>query len=440
MSIKSGPWAALVAAGITLSGVAAAEEPIVPGEPPTMREVGEIVDVPDAVDEGDPIDIEVVLSYRLDIERAEIIRQNEAGDRELVADYASLTSRLIPEIRIGIWRDLAGFARIPIILSQAGDLSREDATAVTSADGETLFKLPLRFAERSGIEHLSFGLMAGIMNEKRNAGLPNWTVSVEGQVSVGKTLTACNDLPDEGQVRCADPGDIDRDGRVDEGEPDGGTERDPGYTRGTAALVVSTALSKRIGYFEPFGILRAKFEFPLAGSPLEPTSDADGSMLPVRADAEIGIGLVPWENREKFSRVWIDARIVGGLVTRGRDYSAMFDAIGSSDAPSLRSPQEGPSGRVYATGVTTVDTHGSLGASGTFLWRASRLIRLGLGVGVHHRFEHDIVDDPACEDGSSDCATPTNPSYRPVLDDAGGRYRLASALLVQIGVTGALLF
>lgn len=427
---------------LLVAGQLSAEEPRVPGEPRMMREPGVVVDVPDAVDEGDPIDIEVALSYWLDVERGLIVRGQGESRREL-ANLSALTSRLVPELRIGIFRDLAGTVRLPIVLSQNRDLASVDdgvAGAVTADDGEVLFDLPMRSPERSGIEHLAFGFLVGVMNQVRDPDWPSWTVGVEAKISLGPSLVPCNDAPAEGQVACANPGDIDRDGVIDDDEPDGGLAQDPGMTRGTAALALHTVVSKRLRYVEPFGILRAELEFPLEDTPLAPTRDADSSLLPVRAGAELGLGIIPWENRARWSRVWIDARVVGGLVTRGRDFSPLFDAIGSSSAASLRSPVIVSGARAYETGVTVVDTHGVLGASGSFIWRASQLIRLGLLASFEHQFEHAIADDQPCADGGKDCNPQSNPEYRASLDGPSGRLFVADSFLVRIGATGAVLF
>ncbi|MBK6515178.1 MAG: hypothetical protein IPM79_19565 [Polyangiaceae bacterium] len=435
---RLGPQAAALA--MLAPRGASAEEPIIAGEPVLMREPGEVVDVADAVDDPDPFDIEIVLSYRLDVERAKLVRGDGASAVDL-ATVSSLTSRLVPELRVGAFRDVAVVLRLPIILSQTRDLAATGDAKVGSVDaaGETLFSLPLRSPERSGIEHLSFGVDVGILNQARSPHLPSLTAGVEGFVSVGPTLLACNDVPVEGQVKCASPGDVDRDGAIDDDEPDGGPEADPGITRGTAGLRLRATLSRRVLYVEPFGTLRATLEFPLAGSPLA-ASGAGPSLLPVRAEAEVGVGFIPWENRERWSRVWLDARVLGGVATRGRDYSPLFDALGSSSAPSLRAPIEAGGARGYESGVTVVGARGSLGGAGSFVWRASQLIRLGLETALRHEFEHTVTDDEPCAEDAPGCDPPTNRDYRAVLDEPSGRMKMTSSLLFQIGVSGAVLF
>src|SRR5207302_1931452 len=50
----------------------------------------------------------------------------------------------------------------------------------------------------------------------------------------------------------------------------------------------------------------------------------------------LGMMIHPWENREKYGRLTFDLRFVGQYHSEGRDYSELFDALGSSSVPSLR--------------------------------------------------------------------------------------------------------
>jgi hypothetical protein len=423
-----------------LASDARASEPVLPGEPRMMREPGEIVDVPDAADGSDPIDIDVGLTFRLDYERGAIERVRDATT-ERVAEISALSSRLVPEIKVGLFHDLAAIVRLPIILSATRAIEAEQGvTTVTSAAGP-LFTLPFRSPERSGIESFTVGLAWGITNQARRAGLPSITLGAEVDIAVGDAMRACVDPPPEGQVRCADAADENRNGKRDRGELDAKSETDTGTARGTVAVALSLSVSRRIRYVEPFGTLRAKIEVPLADSPFKTTSLGEGETFPpVRAEAELGLGVVPWENRERFSRVWIDARITGGFATRGPDYSPLFDAIGASDASALRGPTETPAGRAYATGMTVSEAHGTLGARGSFVWRASELIELGLAAAIRHDLAHAIVADAKCVDGGDDCAAADNPAYRVALDGPEGAFTLAESLDVQFGASGAVMF
>ncbi|MFO0549900.1 MAG: hypothetical protein U0271_16015 [Polyangiaceae bacterium] len=441
---------ASIAAGLSLivgaESARAAEhsgEPLVAGEPLIMREPGYVVDVPDAVEARDPFDLELHLTYDLDYDQSLIQRRQGDADPVPIATFARLSSRLVPELRVGLFHDFAATARLPIILSQTEDLSPPPgghAGSITGA-GETLFDVPFRSPERSGIDYLALGFLVGVMNQTREPRFPTWIFNVEARISVGRTVAPCNQSPPEGQVSCASPGDIDRDGATDTGEPDGAPELDPGSNRGTTTLVFSTSLSRRVRYFEPFGSLEASVEIPYAGTPLAAATQHGESLPPIRGEAEFGVGIIPWESRERFSRVWIDARVTGGFATRGPDYSPLYDALGSSNAPSLREPVATADGNVYQNGVTVADAHGTLGFRGSFVWRASSLIELGLGLSIKHVFEHAIADDQRCDAAGGDsCDPPTNPLFRESIGGEDGRFISTGGLRVNVKATGAVSF
>ncbi len=405
-----------------------------------MREPGDVVDVPDAADIGDPIDIDVGLVFRLDYERGAIERVNDAVTDD-VATVTALSSRLIPEIKIGMFHDLAAIVRLPILLSATRTIESSGQAQTVTVGDDQLFSVPFRSPERSGIENLTLGLAWGISNQARDAALPSITVSAEVEIAVGDSMRACVDPPPDGEVRCAHEGDPNRNGKRDRGELDAGGETDTGTARGTIAVALAASVSRRVRYVEPFGTLRAKIELPLADSPWKTTSlDQGETFPPVRGEAELGLGFLPWENRERFSRVWIDARISGGFVTRGPDYSPLFDAIGASDSALLRAPTETAAGRAYATGMTVSEAHGSLGARGSFVWRASELIELGLAAAIRHDLAHEIAADAKCLDGTDDCSTGLNPAYRAELDGPEGAFTLAGSIDLQFAASGAVMF
>ena len=94
------------------------------------------------------------------------------GDAELVAacdlsesnlqklsalyPYVETTSRLTPRLDIGLYKDLAIYTRIPIVLSNSRRIDEPDeaagniAAVTGGAPGETLFTLPFEAPDRSG--------------------------------------------------------------------------------------------------------------------------------------------------------------------------------------------------------------------------------------------------------------------------------------------------
>src|SRR6185503_11912670 len=78
-----------------------------------------------------------------------------------VASFSEQTSRLIPRVDIGLYKDLALYFRAPIILNNSrelGDLNGsqlQQPTVLQGAPGEQLFGLPFKSPDRSGLEYLA---------------------------------------------------------------------------------------------------------------------------------------------------------------------------------------------------------------------------------------------------------------------------------------------
>ena len=351
-------------AGITLAGPVRAEEPRKVTEPRVLREPSEIVQVADAFDDDDLFDLHLSLGYQHTWKSANILRESGVLQQGLtrggytasnmnVASYEETTARLNTRADIGVYKDIAVVVRMPVILSNDRKLSELDgsgsqqATVLAGAPGEQLFSLPFESPTRSGIEYLALGMDFGIMNQARNKTKPTWIVGGEVRLNVSEPMRACNKKPtplnldeDTEQVTCAQPNDIDRDGRGSEPEYDdpsgvqldegpGGT-RKAGVTRGVTGLNFHTYLSRRVKYIEPYGGFDVLFEFPTASSDYK-TVDLEGSLVnhpPLRGSMIVGIAVIPWEIRDAFQRVTIDGRFTGSYVSEGRDYSELYDALG----------------------------------------------------------------------------------------------------------------
>jgi hypothetical protein len=241
-------------------------------------------------------------------------------------------------------------------------------------------------------------------------------------------MRACVDPPPDGEVRCT-RGDPNRNGKRDR-RARRGADRDR-----TGTIAVALRPASRTSAAEPFGT-RAKIE-RLADSPWKPRRSIRETFPPVRA-RPAGLGFAV-ENASG-SRACGSTRISGGFVTRGPDYSPLFDAIGASDSALLRAPTETAAGRAYATGMTVSEAHGSLGARGSFVWRASELIELGLAAAIRHDLAHEIAADAKCLDGTDDCSTGLNPAYRAELDGPEGAFTLAGSIDLQFAASGAVMF
>lgn len=501
--------AAALAASLLAPQASRADEPRNATEPRVMEEPGEVVNVIDAFDGADPFDLNVSLAFQYSTKSAKIRRETTIEQPGLttggfttnlmnVASYSETTSRLVPRVDVGLYKDLALFLQLPIILSNSRKLSDLDGSsgkigiAAAGAPGETLFSLPFDAPSRSGLEHIALGLQANLFNQARDRSKPTWLIGIEGRFSVGTPMHACNPSPKVGQIECADPSDVNRNGSS-EGSFEGldVAQREPGVTRGTTGLALRTMLSKRIKYVEPYGGFEALFEFQQDSSDYGIT-DLEGSLVnhpPFSGGMVLGVMIHPWENREKFGRLTFDLRLDGQYVSEGRDYSELFDALGSSDAPSLRSPQwarfarnpdfdsldctdadlstpcfprsvidEG-SQKTYFTGLSDVQAHGTYRISGSVLWQASQYVKFQLGLGFRHDQGHGISGDQPCNpdldkdlDRAGPCSsasgseTPTsatgqpNPNYRPTVNAVGRRFYVDDSNTFDFFASGTVMF
>jgi hypothetical protein len=491
------------------------DEPRKAGEPRVLYEPAEITQVADAFDDDDVFDLHLSLGYQSTWEAATIRRETSIAQAGLstgvftksnlnVAGYKRTTSRLLTRADIGLYKDIALVVRVPIILSDDRDLKgiegseRQQTVVLAGAPGEQLFSLPFKSPTRSGIEYLAVGLDAGIMNQARDYTKPTWIVGVEGRFSVSEPMHACNagggGLNQTGpQVTCAYPSDVNRNGTGSEGNADtaGALEgqfsgkRRPGVSRGVTGLEFHSYLSRRIKYIEPYLGLRALFEFQNDDSDYG-ASDIKGALVnhpPLRGTMLLGMNVIPWEIREQFQRVTLDFRFTGSYVSEGRDYSELFDALGSSDAPSLRKPayaeyQRNPacpagipcpagtapsvvnpaSEKVYFTGLSHVQQYGVYTLSSEFTWQAGEYIKFHIGGAYTLTQSHLITADQACNpdftgdlDKSGPCYGASaagaisvsgipNPNYRRPINDPGYRFKVDDAHALDAWINATVMF
>lgn len=468
-----------------------------------MVEPGEVTNVIDAFDDGDTFDLNLSLGFEYSTKSAKIRRETSIAAPGLttggytsnllnVASYSETTSKLIPRLDVGVYKDLAVYFRLPIILSNSRELTDLDGsagqqdTALAGAPGERLFDLPFKSPDRSGIEYFAAGIDVNVMNQARDRTKPTWRFGLEGRFPLGEPMHACTTKNLVGQVQCADPRDINRNGRTDPDiayEDPNIAEREPGVGRGTVGLEVHTFLSKRIKYLEPYGGFSALFEFHQESSDYG-LIDLDTSLVnmpPIVGSVVLGLMVIPWENREKFGRLTLDFRFTGEYHSEGRDYSELFDALGSSDAPSLRNPQwaaykpnpdrsagcvngvcpprsivDEQSSKTYFTGLSDVQAYGVYRASASATWQASENVKFQLGVGFRHDQAHGISGDQQCtpklddptgghsgpcyrEDKNIATGVP-NPNYRAPINAVGRRFFVSESNTFDVFASGTVMF
>jgi hypothetical protein len=505
-----GVLATTAGAGVLLgAGVARADEPRNATEPRIMQESGEVTNVIDAFDDGDPFDLNISLGFDYTSKSARILRDSVIAKPGLttggytahtlnVADYSEKTARLTPRLDIGLYKDIALHVTLPIIVSNSraltaagGGTGATNGEATAGAPGEKLFTVPFNAPSRSGLEHIAVGLDFDILNQARDRTKPTWLFGFEGRFSVGTPMHACNDAPTGGQVKCADPSDINRNGKAD-GQFEGADpkERSPGVTKGTIGLEVHTLMSKRMKYIEPYGGFSALFEFQQNSSDYG-LSDFTSTLVnhpPLHGTMTLGMMVIPWENREKFARLTFDMRLAGTYHSEGRDYSELFDALGSSTAGSLRQPQwaayqanpgfssaactdnnpatvcvprsviDTGSGKTYTTGLTDVSAYGSFRLSGSATYQVGEYVKIFFGMGYRHDQGHQITGDAPCNPGDKSDITKSgpchvgdetsgltstglpNPNYRASINSVGRRFWVDASNSIDVSASAVVMF
>lgn len=505
---------------VIVSSSAAASEPRKATERLLLNEPGEITTVVDAFDDGDPFDLNITLGYQHTWKFGKVLRETYLDQGKLssggymadtmnVAKHTGSTSRLNTRVDIGLYKDLALYLRMPIILSDSNKLESLDGSGdnqgfiLQGIGNEQLFSLPFESPKRSGIEYLAVGLDVNIMNQTRDSSKPTWLFGIEGRFNISEPMHACgteSGLNQPGdQVRCAHPSDVNRNGvaedyshtdtsgQVHQLEGNKSGSRKAGVSRGTTGLEVHTYVSRRIKYIEPYGGLRALFEFPVSSSDFGHTNVKGSPVnnLPMEGWVTLGVQFIPWENREKFHRLTFDLRGEAAYRSEGRDYSPLFDALGGSDALSMRRPNyakyrenlnrdtqymsrsvvDTSSQRVYVTGLADVQAHGKMRGMGGVTWQAGEFVKFQLGLSYTFEQGHMLTMDQPCNAAykgdvtqSGPCRTLRvttdggqtnyhftatgipNPNYRPAVNMVGRRFKYDDAGTVDLWFNGIVMF
>jgi hypothetical protein len=483
-------------------------------EPGVLQQPATVTNVVDAFDEGSGLDLHFSLGYQHTWKRAGISRETNASllstepgqpllgasggtARFRVADFSETINRLNVRAELGLYHDLALIVRLPVILSRSSTLSGRELPggALDGAPGEPLFSVPFSSPNRSGVEFLGIGVDWGILNQFRDAAQPTLTVGAEGRFSISEPMHACGESraasdTDAGEVRCADPSDVNRDGAsgqfpvlVAPGriEPLEGNfpaaSRKAGVSRGTTGLELHGAISRRFAQLEPYLGLGVLVELPSDESDFGPHrwwKDGIGT----RAGVSLGAEFMPWEVVEQFQRLSVDLRFTGTYRAAGRDYSELFDALGSSSAPSFRRPSyadylasdggavpsviDPDSERVYPTGITNVQAHGAYALRLLARWQAGRYVHFDVGGGWALTQRHVITLGSPCDaaravaversgpclagsPGATSEAEPhslgaPDPSYRPEIEQPGRRFIVDTASTIDAWLGATVMF
>ena len=480
-----------VRAVLVFTAAGASAAPRAGGVKPFLDDTAELTNVLDAFDDDDPFDFHISAAYAARFKSAKIRRESSLSQagltqggftaiNENIANYQQVTHSLNITAEAGLWHDLGLRIKLPVVLSDSRTLSSLDGSSANpqryaQGDGAALFSLPFTSPTRSGLDWLGLEVAWGITNQRRTPGLPSWLGSIEVRLPIGDPLHACNaNAPPQCPNIFAD---TTPDGRF----TNGASSRSAGLNRGMTTVIARSAVSRRYGDVEPYGQFSILADFPGTGSDFSTQNTQRGIILdrpPVIGTVISGVEITANEERENGRRLVFDLQARGSYISPGRDYSELFDALGSSRASSLATPSPAaytdngaggsmPStsaGKVYFTGITDIAPHIALGSRVAVRWQVNPLVLFTLGVGFEWVQGHAITGGDECNTGvkagslgeAANCKSVSarnpqgeasykstgipNPNYRPSIDSAGRRFRADDTLITDVWANLSLLF
>jgi hypothetical protein len=417
-----------------------------------MHETIAYTDVIDAFDGQDRFDLNVQLEYARLRDTGKVYRERTLADGTRTAVPVARSVREVSQLSLGVdvglLRDVMASVRLPLILSESRRLELADGVSAEQArarltDGEgadsPLFALPFAAPTRAGLDYLAIGGAWAVLNQMRRSWLPTWVVRLEGRRAVGAPQQACR--RSAGKDACGSESAEDRDG---DGRSDGTYSQSAraGSSRGMSGLLAETRFSRRLRRAEPYAGLSLLISWPALHSAARDAFQPGGygrARPGPESAATLGLALIPWEDRGSWQRLVLDARLSATHVGRGTEYSALYDALGTSPDPALASPR----GAVDFRGITEVEAHLRYGGQLSVEVQAARYVRFAIGswlqwvtrhalsgrdpcAGPRREGELAAADARVCEAGRPDARE------RGVIDAPGRRFQLRDQLLLGV--------
>src|SRR5262249_40984106 len=127
--------------------------------------------------------------YRADIER-ELTGSSTTGATAFsrVGRYEHVRQTLDLNLEIGLFRDFAAYAYLPIVLSDAQSIGGSSAANPWSS----VVDVPVKSPTRSALDVITTGFMWAPLNQSRTPEVPTWVLLFDTTTPIGKLLNACN--------------------------------------------------------------------------------------------------------------------------------------------------------------------------------------------------------------------------------------------------------
>ncbi len=385
----------------------------------------DVTRVLDAADTNDPFDADIQVDWMYHFIGGSIYREKVVGGSLTNNKIASIKGRLDQlniTTRFGLYHDLELYLVFPIIIGSTVDLSTGNAGSTITANTKnnpnaTLFTLPNNSPTRSGFGDMSIGLKFGPLSQARDPLHPSWMIGIQYTIPTGKIKRTNN----------------------------------AAVGLGLHQVKIETAISRRIAFFEPYFGLWGLFRFPSANSLFKNYGETQNYGTPgARIGLMLGAEFYPWRTKapkDHEGRYFaLDLGFKTTYTFRGRDYTMLFDALGSAPQNlgtmyERQNPKYNPDANPRAKyineqGVTDVAPYGTYSAYIGFDVQPIEYFRIGFRFTFVHTSDHfltyadlgkDINNSGHIEYGKpGDANNPNeyNPVYNSALDEPGHRFKI----------------
>jgi hypothetical protein len=386
--------------------------------------------VADAADGDDPFDFNLSLGYRWARSSGAVQREDEldAPNRlptmGKVGDYLATWNYLDVKAEVGLYHDLAFRLHLPVLLSYDQQISGINSDPTSLAGGLLGDSDTATSPTRSGIPEIIVGLAWAPMNQFRRADRPTWLWIFNVAIPMGDLMRPCIV---EGGADCSNAG----------------------VNQGVLRLLPEMRLSRRFRHVEAYGAFAGDIPFVTEGKDLfMPAGNLEGyqnTRPSIKGFLTMGFALIPWEQRATHQRLAIDFRFLAGYVSQGRNFSPLFDVLGSQTFTPV-CPDGTPAGAGSCaadsplatpfTGLTDTEAFGTLGGRLTLEVKAARYVTFFLSSGVQMQSAHLVTFADECNASVTGgpngigCINDTtaNPHYQGAIDGAGNRFGMGNVI------------
>jgi hypothetical protein len=415
--------------------------------------------------QGSATDVFIYVDYEYEVDKSNIMREHVGApssvpgtfpvDPDLV--YHQYKHTITPRIEVGLLHDTWIYGALPIVISQARELSLasgvDRTTSSTVADGllpmagfdanspssppsgDILF----RGRDRWGLDQVHVGIGVAPMNQARDDTKPTWKIGAEARIAIGKVM------------------------RFDPTAPTDNTA----VGRGVHEIKLWTTFDRRMGWAEPW--VEMFWQVPIATSSASLFQNVayGATNTGLQQQAGVRFGFEAYAIDDNDNRVSLDlgARAVAHF--EGRDYSEMWEVFSyagsTSGTPCMNLQPNMPPGcsplilnadAGTRPPGTEPESHPGISNIENYLETAARVgIRAELGTHVRFAVLGDIIwktdhvisfADAGVDKNGNNLVDPgtdeVNPLHVDRIDLVGHRYHSVNNLGIAIGVNALVLF